>query len=562
MQIASKKPKFYIYALAGLFLLQFIFVNPIGEFALNDDWVHTDVLKHWIDTGEFRMPPYAGPTFYVPILYGAGLTKIFGFSFTLLRISTLILALATFILFYKFLMRVSDKPTLNFALTLALWFNPIFYNMTFTFMTEVPALLLIISAIYAYYLGFTKNKPSWLFWGSVFSVLGMFTRQTNIIVMAAAGLYALTQLRYIRFRDVLWSFGIPGLIGISTYFSLSKNNLLPPGIEFHYLKSADAVLEHSAWWLIFTFAYIGFFVLPIAFGWIIKNFKKILSPKVFAYPLFVVVIALYVKYRYGFQFPYVLNIINTYGLGPMQGVLNGMLKPMFASRIWAILTIFIAASAGWLVYIVQTRRQSKIKEMFEDMWNKLLDVLHLNARPVIPGDKTKFILLFVLLFTIPILLFDSFDRYFLPIYIGVAILISKKIQENELSMVAVYAGILVYAVFSISQTAFYINWNKARWDMANTILAESGLKAENVDAGYEWDGWHTYWTAHEAQQAGAVGPWGAPWWLTHLFVNNTQDYIVSFSPIPPYNVVKEVNIKGWNPNDTLYLLEKPEELRK
>ena len=49
--------------LIALFFLQFLFINPRGEFALNDDWVHTETIKHWVETGEFRLMPFAGPTF-------------------------------------------------------------------------------------------------------------------------------------------------------------------------------------------------------------------------------------------------------------------------------------------------------------------------------------------------------------------------------------------------------------------------------------------------------------------------------------------------------------------
>src|SRR3989344_3697780 len=102
--------KYYPSLIILLFFLQFLFVNPLGEFALNDDWVHTDTIKHWVETGEFRMIPFAGPTFYVPILYGAALVKLFGFSFSLLRISTLVIATGILFLFYQTLLSSTKKP--------------------------------------------------------------------------------------------------------------------------------------------------------------------------------------------------------------------------------------------------------------------------------------------------------------------------------------------------------------------------------------------------------------------------------------------------------------------
>ena len=101
----------FLILIAVLFATQFFFISPQGGFALNDDWVHTDTILHWVQTGNFRLMPFAGPTFYVPILYGAALTKIFGFSFTLLRESTLVLTFFLLFTFYFLLNKFSNKHT-------------------------------------------------------------------------------------------------------------------------------------------------------------------------------------------------------------------------------------------------------------------------------------------------------------------------------------------------------------------------------------------------------------------------------------------------------------------
>ena len=91
--------------------------------------------------------------------------------------------------------------------------------------------------------------------------------------------------------------------------------------------------------------------------------------------------------------------------------------------------------------------------------------------------------------------------------------------------------------------------------MATRVLNETKLEPHQIDGGYEWDGWHAYWSAHASGLKN--GAWTAQWWIRNLFVNNTEDYIVSFSPIPPYDVVETQKVRGWNPNNTLYLLKKP-----
>jgi hypothetical protein len=63
----------YILIIAILFLLQFLVVSPFGSFPLNDDWVHMEMIQHWVETGNFRMNPYTGPLLFFPIVYGSSL---------------------------------------------------------------------------------------------------------------------------------------------------------------------------------------------------------------------------------------------------------------------------------------------------------------------------------------------------------------------------------------------------------------------------------------------------------------------------------------------------------
>ncbi|HAT03547.1 MAG TPA: hypothetical protein DCS29_02095 [Candidatus Magasanikbacteria bacterium] len=531
-----KRPAiYYSLIIIILFLGQFLFISPIGEFALNDDWVHTEIMKHWVDSGEFRMSTYAGPTFYVPILYGAALTKIFGFSFSILRISTLILALGTLLTFNFLLYKLNHKPHINLLIVLALWFNPIFYNLSFTFMTDIPALFLFVVSLYFYSIAFTEKKPLYILGGSLFSIIGFYTRQTNILLMVAAGIYSLTQLKNIPLKHSLWSFGIPSILWLIIYIFLDNNNLLPQGSSYHTVASSE-MLKHILWWIWYSLIYLGFFSIPFAMGYAFKRTKSHFKNWKLLLTIFTtVIIAIVIRQMLKTQFPYVMNIITQYGLGGVEYTLNGILKSIFSSKIWGIITLTCAASGGWLLYIMGKNKQpnQKIQGLFY---------------------------VFGFIYLIPILIFQSFDRYYLPLFIIMGIIIAQYLTFKKISALVAIAILIGFAFFSINQTAFYLNWNKTRWKLANNILYETRIEPYHIDAGYEWNGWHTYWSAYEAQQNGTPhGAWNGPWWIRNIFVNNTQNYIVSFSPLEPYKIKETKKIPGWNPNNTLYLLEKTEE---
>ncbi|MBI2436269.1 MAG: glycosyltransferase family 39 protein [Candidatus Magasanikbacteria bacterium] len=527
-----------------LFLTQFFFISPIGEFALNDDWVHTEILKHWVDTGEFRMNPFAGPTFYVPILYGAGLSILFGFSFTILRISTLVLALATLILFHALLNKINHKPHLNFFIVLALWLNPIFYSLSFTFMTDIPALMLLTCSIYAYYQAFDTRKPGWIFVGSVSSVLGFFIRQTNIFVMIAAGIYEAyiriknlklphTQKTAIPWKHLLWSFGIPTIIWGVLYYLLQKNNMLPQVIGLHEIEGGlFQTRKHAIWWSWYSIMYLGFFTIPFYSAYISKNFFKKIKNKVFvACVISVLLSALIIKWTLDMQFPYVLNSIVAQGIGPIHNVIRGSLVPLFSTQIWGLITILSALSGGYLCYLLSR------KQIYE--------------KPV------GFVYIYAILYLIPLLIFTGFDRYYLPLFVIVSIVVARHLDFKKYSVLVLIVSIGIMSVYSISQTKFYLAWNYARWELATKAVIQQGVKTHDIDGGYEWNGWHAYWSAYEAKQDGTPhGRWTGPWWIRSLFVNNTEEYIVSFSPLENYEILESKKIEGLNPNNTLYLLHK------
>jgi hypothetical protein len=517
----------FLFLLLGLFFAQFLYISPKGEFALNDDWVHTDAIKHWVDTGEFRLMPYAGPSFYVQILYGTTITKIFGFSFTTLRISTLVLTLFLLSTFYFLLFKLSHKPSLAFLGTLILWFNPIFYNLSFTFMTDVPALCFLVISIYFYYLGFESNKAKYLFWGTIFGLISAFTRQTGILIVAAALIYLLRHLRTYKLKNLIICFGIPLAIGGAIYVWLLIYNLLPQSTFTHSIQGFSRLLGHIKWWLWYIPMYLALFTLPLTLGWLTKHHTAWKNKKLWTLIIIFSGLAIFIREYYHLQFPYIGNMLNLYGLGPIQTVIAGKLQLLFPGWIWGIITLASTFGLSLISYLLSNK--------------------HHNNEP------TGFIYLFGILFIIPLLVFESFDRYLLPLLAVLIIALIQNLKHLKFSYLVGLVLILPLIFFSLTQTRFYLAWNQARWDLGNQALTQTN-NTTTIDGGYEWDGWHSYWSAKNSGLKN--GPETAPWWIYQIFNNNTEDYIISFSPFNGYEIMANKFIPGPNPNNHLYLLKK------
>ena len=227
------------------------------------------------------------------------------------------------------------------------------------------------------------------------------------------------------------------------------------------------------------------------------------------------------------QFPYVDNIISLYGLGPIQSVIAGNLKLLAPSWAWGLITLIAAASLALSIFILNKK--------------------HNNSEPI------GFIYLFGWLYLIPILLFKSFDRYFLPLLLVIIIALAQNLKHLKFNYLIAILILIPVGAYSLTQTDHYLRWNQARWELADSVLKQ-GVPAEQIDGGYEWNGWHGYWSA--ANSGIKNGPKTAPLWIYQLFVNNTEDYITSFSQFKGYETIATKNINALNSNNALYLLKK------
>src|SRR5215471_5403975 len=91
---------FYLWLGLGAFVLTILLVNPIRETALEDDWMSALMVRHLLETGEYRLHEWFGPSLPFQTYWGGLFAYSFGYSFTSLRISTLVLVFFGLIAFY------------------------------------------------------------------------------------------------------------------------------------------------------------------------------------------------------------------------------------------------------------------------------------------------------------------------------------------------------------------------------------------------------------------------------------------------------------------------------
>src|SRR5690242_11795839 len=100
---------------AGLLLLTLgwavaiIAINPVGDFPLNDDWSYGYAVRKLVEEGALQFSGWTAANLLAQVAWGALFTLPLGFSFTALRVSTLVLGLAGVLATYG-LLREARAP--------------------------------------------------------------------------------------------------------------------------------------------------------------------------------------------------------------------------------------------------------------------------------------------------------------------------------------------------------------------------------------------------------------------------------------------------------------------
>ena len=175
-----------------LYLLSLVIVNPTGNFAINDDWDFYLHVRYFLN-GIYAKNQLIDASFILQGFLGMLWAKFFGLSFFSLRLLTI---LFTVIFGYGFfnileLFRV-NRSFILFSLLL-LFFNPLIYISSLTFMTEVYFLAFFIWSVYFFLLFLRSSETTltektlsfsmhYFFISSILGALSLLIRQYGIVL--------------------------------------------------------------------------------------------------------------------------------------------------------------------------------------------------------------------------------------------------------------------------------------------------------------------------------------------------------------------------------------------
>jgi hypothetical protein len=544
----------------ALFVLLVILVNPLHDFPMGDDWEYARSVQRLLTTGQFYRSPVVQATVLFPALWGGLFARLFGFSFTILRLSTLPLGAGCLAAFYGILGELGFDRSRRLLGTLAFMVTPLFVFNALSFMTDVPFLFWLLLGLWCALRAFRLQRAAWLVAASACSALAFLTRQLGLAQAVALALAVLifqprsawprwlAAALVVPLAAAVLFFAWQAVAGQTTW---ADSTITGEGtLQFIFSAQLPAALARRVILLSVTLClYMTPLWLAFAPGarraWqtLARQNRWLLAAEA-VLGLFVLASVTFFGTR-GEWWPYFRGALTNAGLWPTLAYFTfpGDLRPPFLPRpVWIGMTYLGAGLAvvfalGLISRLLGALRAPLTTTVIDGSapqphWAaRLLGRLWARLQALGPARGVTYltflgVLSLVLVYTLFV------ERYFLPLLPGAILLFLETTRDARPSPTLAGAGLLLVGLLSVGLMWDYFDWHAARWNGAQALVA-AGVPLEQLDAGYEWNGWYLSDEAYAYIQARGVPLIDDPF----AYVIDPQ-YMVTFGPWPGYTVAQ------------------------
>jgi 4-amino-4-deoxy-L-arabinose transferase-like glycosyltransferase len=518
---------------AVLILFYFSAAIPLHLFAnvpFHDDWTYAWSVEHFLKTGQLQVLDWSIHYPFAQILWGALFCLPFGFSFSALRVSTVMLAWLGALALYGTLRELGRGRSDSLIATLVLVANPVFFLLSFTFMTDVPFVSVANIAFFFIVRGLFRRRSFDLWLGCAFGLVGFLTRQIAIAIPAAVLLYVLLEPSFRSRKFILpplfvslficfMPLLIAHIFGLTTEYTkrtwvfgkwLHQSELSIPGFV--------RVMMHS-----------GLALFPMSLPLIASSYRR---PRFWG-AIGVLLLLTACSILFSPEIPEPLEgmwRLITLGKERDPRLLHGLRDPDFLPS-WLnypLLVFSLFSSAGIITKVIDIARTATEEPLRLFIWYALSQLILIMA----------------------VWLFDAWgsDRYSIALLPPLIVILTN----SQLKSKSTIAGIAVLSLVSM-----LVTWNETRNHRATAEavawLRETNIPLANIDAGYAFNGWNLY--AHPENLApGALRERDVPFVTT----NEKKPYVIATSPIPGYRVLRRyswsIPLRSLDYN--LYVLER------
>jgi hypothetical protein len=266
-------------ACALVLILCYFLIRPYAEIGINDDWVYIKDALKVAQTGHISYSGNETPILGWQLYLGAFFIKLFGFSFTAVRVATVIEAVATvFVLERAFEiaglnLRNATLATMTFVL------SPLFLPIVCTFMTDVSGVLCVVVCLYmclrALQARSANSAAAWISLAALVNAVGGTARQIawlGVLVMVPSTLWLLRRNRRVLILGCIsWIAGV-GIVAASMHwFAKQPYSIAAPIFSRHVFDLVKnfgrAVLGGAGSLMLFALPVLLFFAGYLRSWW-------------------------------------------------------------------------------------------------------------------------------------------------------------------------------------------------------------------------------------------------------------------------------------------------------
>ena len=515
-----------IIGLLILWIFSLFLINITGEFALIDDWAYAKSVRDFSEYGVFKIYDRIAITFISNLLWGSLFTKLFGFSFFVLRISTVVAGAILIYTFYQWLGLLTKNQKLKIFCTALLAFNPLFYVLSTTFMTDVFFLMNACISLYFFTAYLKNDKLNFLLWAFLFVIIASLSRQVGMVIPVAFLLVSFGKKNPMRHRTYTY---VGVLISICSliffYLILASNKSMPshytmhPNYLYHQMISLNKqVVLRWFFYLYTTIVSLSILLLPLGI-YVLSQQKVKKKRALFIFILCVLGFGLIGLFR-DTTFPFTGQIINDYGIGGyfFYKPHSRVAQMSFNLPDWFNVTL-ISMSVGVLIYVV-SESFSSLRQKFRV--SRTLQFLAWTTILYYPCFGFVYV----------------FDRYLLfhfILLIPLLILILQYALKHASPSYSACGALAAFGLFTLIGTHDYFEYNRIKTKALNELIQVKKIRPEYIDGGMEFNAWNGY------ENEDFDSSVGKSWWCI-----KEDDYLISIDKkVKGYAIHKEYAYNNW-----------------
>lgn len=470
-----------------------LLTHPVANMPFSDEFSYDKTALEFARTGHILYNGWATAMLGWLIPWGALFVRVFGFSFTGMRLSMLPIDAATVYMFHQILRRFGINSGNAIFGTLAFALSPIFMPSAVSFMTDIPGILVIFVCLYmcqqAVKVASDKVALIWLASAVFLNVAAGTVRQIawlGALVMVPSTAWLLRQRRGMKAAGVvLW-----GLTCIAVPILLHWFSSQPYSVPEHVIwaRITWMTFPHLAAQLVKMALCLLLLILPLSVAWLpsARELSRAARLRIGG------ILTLFVAFE---LLANALGRMDTWLMPWLMYLLpeQSSLRPgMFGTPPGAVLWMRFAISFFVVaVTMIAFERELERKPPRSANGAKLL----IAASPGTSWHEVAWILgpfsLSYVLLLMPRGAFDLIqDRYMVGLVPSILVVVLKLYQDRigpRLPAVSI-AMLVLFAAYSVAGTHDFYAECRAQVRAIQTV-EDSGVPRKAIQAGFASDGW-------------------------------------------------------------------------